>query len=231
MELKKFFRRLYVRIKFEVYCERFYRKRERGEKDWIEFLSELKNAREEIGDRAYRIVEKYNTKRRLNWLRKRKKEIEEFKNLEPYEAIKKFFYEEYLGCKFEGCDKDSALLKIERNGNLTILHVICGNNCPILYYSSKMGIDPLPICKKAYESGAEAFLSELMKICYGKKFEVIYTRNYEQLRPRGLFCHEIVILKEDPRDDSRCNKAILYSKLLSETSPNSSNFIPKPHSF
>jgi len=32
----------------------------------------------------------------------------------------------------------------------------------------------------------------LLEIAYGRKIEVRYTRDYNRLRPRSLFCYEIV---------------------------------------
>jgi hypothetical protein len=197
MELKSFINQLYHEFKFKYVAWRFYSKNNRSEKDWIDFLKEIKKEREIIDDETYRIVAEYNRKRRLRWLRDRKEEIEKIAELyknQPEKLITKVFYEMYLGCRFEGKDKDSELIKIEKKGNLTILHYVCGNDCPILKYSLKNNMDPLPICKKAYELGAEAFLNELINMFYDG-YEVVYTRDYTSLRPRSLFCYEIIMLK------------------------------------
>jgi len=193
MGLNALLNQLYAKIKFEITCWLFYNKKKRAEEDWVNFLKSLERARKIIGDEAYRIAEKYNTKRRVKWLKNHKKEIEEIASTcsDPAELIIKVFYEGYLGCKFSGEEKDSALIKKERIGNSTILHFICGNECPILEYSTKLGIDNLPICKNVYERGAEVFLNVLMNLTC-KKCEVAYTRDYHSLRPRKLFCHEKV---------------------------------------
>ncbi len=190
-DVEKLVKRLYFKVK--VY--QFYNKKTREEKDWISFLTLFQKYREILEEDAYKIVEKYNVKRRLEYLKRKKKEIEKAKISNPIEAITKIFYEEYLGCKFDGLNKDSMFL-VERNEeNIKRIIYFCGNDCPILKYSTKLGINPLPICKKSYERGAEVFLQELMKIL-GYDVDVVYTRDYNSLRPSSLFCkEEIIFLK------------------------------------
>jgi len=97
--------------------------------------------------------------------------------------IIKVFYEDYSFYEFSVEEKDSALIKKERIGSLTILHFISCNECPILKYSTKLGIDNLPICKNAYERGAGVFLNVLMNLTR-KECEVAYIRDYHSLKPR-----------------------------------------------
>ena len=195
MELDALLEQLYSKIKFEIIYRLFYNKKERTEEDWVNLLKSLERVRKIIGNEAYRIAEKYNTKSRVKWLKNHKKEIEEIASTfsDPTELIIKAFYEGYRGCKFSGEEKDSALIKKERIGNPIILHFICCNECPILKYSTKLGIDNLPICKNAYERGAGVFLNVLMNLTC-KKCEVAYIRDYHSLRPKKLFCYEIVIV-------------------------------------
>jgi len=105
----------------------------------------------------------------------------------------KVFYEDCSFYEFSVEEKDRALIKKERIGNPIILHFICCNECPILKYSTKLGIDNLPICKNVYERGAGVFLNVLMNLTC-KKCEVAYIRDYHSLKPRKLFYHEIVIV-------------------------------------
>jgi len=44
-----------------------------------------------------------------------------------------------------------------------------------------------------YERGVEVFLNVLIDSTH-KECEVVYTRDYLLLRPRELFCEEIVVL-------------------------------------
>jgi len=76
MELKSLINQLYHEFKFKYVAWRFYSKNNRSEKDWIDFLEEIKKEREIIGEETYRIVAEYNRKRRLKWLRDHKEEIE-----------------------------------------------------------------------------------------------------------------------------------------------------------
>jgi hypothetical protein len=192
MKIKNLLKNFFIQIDFELFCFKFYNKKEREEKDWLKFFYKYKFAKENIGEKVYKIIEKYNTKRRIKWLKKNEEEIKKFECKDPAELVKEFFYKRYLGCKFDGIDKDSTIIKIERNENSCEIHFICGNFCPILYYSLKIGENNLPICKKSYEESAKKFLEKLFEIAYGRKIEVRYTRDYNRLRPRSLFCYEIV---------------------------------------
>jgi len=135
---------------------------------------------EEIGrDRAFKILEKLLTQKRIAWLKKNQEKLD-LSGTEVEKALQ-------LICqKFEINPRN---LKIIEKTPAKIVYQSF-NPCPILEACKVLSLDTREVCKKAYEKSVIDFLKVFNP-------RLTFKRNYAKIRPYAKYCEETIELDEN----------------------------------
>lgn len=115
------------------------------------------------------------TAKRKKWITKNKKKIDKLTG-DPLDIAYKVFLEKL------SITVEEAPIK-ERKENEIIIH--SKNFCPTLEACKILGLDTKVICAAVSEKPTDLFLKEINP-------RLMFTRNYEKLRPRNGYCEEII---------------------------------------
>ncbi|MBU1100049.1 MAG: nucleoside deaminase [Bacteroidetes bacterium] len=115
------------------------------------------------------------TAKRKKWIAKNKKKIDKLTG-DPLDIAYKVFLEKL------SIPAEEAPVK-ERRENEIIIH--SKNFCPTLEACKILGLDTKVICSALNEKSTDLFLKEVNP-------KLMFTRNYEKLRPRNGYCEEII---------------------------------------
>lgn len=159
-------------------------------------LSEAK----EIGlEPALAILEQCVIEKRMAWCDKNLADAE--RTGDPVVDGYRLFYEVYLG---------AAALSQGEIVSLSDTKIVMRwwNKCPTLEACLRFRLDTREICKKVYERPVQEFLSRINP-------GLVFSRNYECIRPYADYCEEIITLENTTANLER-NESFFMSDVSSE---------------
>lgn len=156
-----------------------YQNTKRG--DSVHLLSTILSVADDLGlDRALAYLEQCVTEKRLAWLDENLDRMVQTED--PLLNGYRLFYESYLGLS---TPRDGEIVEHTRKKMVTRWW----NRCSTLEACRELNLDTREICKKAYHSPVQAFLSRVNP-------KLRFERNYQALRPHSAYCEEIILLDE-----------------------------------
>ncbi len=168
--------------KLEVWKEKLAKIYFGEKRDWDEFFRTLTMAMEESGIENILIIwEEMVWFKRKKWLDANINSLSLDGN--PVKDGFKIFYETYLNIHPDG--KDGRIVEISD----TKIVSEWWNECPVLEYCKKYGLDTRLICRKVYHKPTEQFFKRISP-------KLNFDRNYEKIRPYAPFCEEIIWVEE-----------------------------------
>ena len=148
--------------------------------DFTQLFQTILSVANEIGlDDALRYLERCIIEKRLSWFDGNLEAQERTGN--PLTDGYRIFYEVYLGIS---APEDGEI--VEATGARLVTR--WWNHCPTLEACKRLGLDAREVCRKAYHSPVQVFLSRIDP-------RLRFDRNYDALRPRASYCEEIITLE------------------------------------
>jgi hypothetical protein len=137
-------------------------------------------AADDIGmDAALGVLEKCITEKRLSWL---SRALPVFtKTINPLEDALQLFYLDYLRLSLPA---DGEIVE----SSPARLVTRWWNPCPTLKACQELGLETRTICRLAYHSPVQVFLTAIDP-------RLSFDRNYASLRPHTPYCEEIITIQ------------------------------------